>query len=106
MAWTIVIIDMSKTDGAPLGALADYVSMVSLAQVDPEADLTGQSTIMNLFKDSQGVAGLTGWDRDYLAALYSAPADRASARRQEDAVAGALIRQRREQDGLPVEDPE
>lgn len=46
MAWTIVIVDMSKTEAAPFGALADYISMVSLAQVDADVHLSGQSTIM------------------------------------------------------------
>lgn len=100
MAWTIVIVDMSKTTGAPFGLLADYVSMVSLAQVDPSADLSGQSTIMNLFTNPNGSEGLTQWDKDYLAALYAAPSDRASDRRQEDAVARALIQQRRVREGL------
>lgn len=104
MAWTIVIVDMTKTGGSPLGALADYVSMVSLAQVDPAADLSGQDTVMNLFNDPQNIASLTQWDKDYLAALYAAPADRANAQRQEEGVARSLIQQRRERDGLPSED--
>ncbi len=100
MAWTIVIIDMSRTNGAPLGVLADYVSMVSLAQVDPAADLSGQSTVMNLFRAPQDVSGLTQWDKDYLAALYAAPTDRANGRQQDAGVAHALIQQRREREGL------
>lgn len=100
MAWTIVIIDMSKTSGTPFGALADYVSMVSLAQIDPSADLSDQSTVMNLFQQPGAVDGLSQWDKDYLAALYSAPSDRADGRRQEDAVTRALIQQRRVREGL------
>ena len=95
MAWTVIIIDMSKTNGVPLGVLADYVSMVSLAQVDPSADLTGQQTIMSLFHAGSSVRGLTSWDKDYLAALYSARPDRINPRSQEAAVTRSLIRQRR-----------
>jgi len=100
MAWTIVIVDMTRTAGAPLGALADYVSMVSLAQVDPAADVTEHSTVLNLFSDPQSVAGLTSWDRDYLAALYAAPIDRANAHRQEEGVARSLIQQRRDREDM------
>ncbi|MBJ7317261.1 MAG: hypothetical protein JHC96_00550 [Brevundimonas sp.] len=100
MAWTIVIIDMTKTGGAPFGTLADYVSMVSLAQIDPDADLSGQSTVMNLFRNPVEVDGLSQWDKDYLAALYAAPSDRVNGDRQEAAVAHSLIQQRRERAGL------
>lgn len=79
MAWTIVIVDMSKTGGAPFGVLADFVSMVSLAQIDPDVDLSGQSTVMNLFLSPAEIDGLSQWDKDYLAALYTEPNDRVSA---------------------------
>lgn len=98
MAWTIVIIDMSRTDGVPLGVLADYVSMVSLAQIDPVADLAGQQTIMNLFRTGGAMRGLTSWDKDYLVALYSAPTNRFDNRSQEAAVTRALVRQRLAED--------
>lgn len=100
MAWTIVIVDMSKTVGAPFGVLADYISMVSLAQIDAAADLSRQSTVMNLFRAPGEVDGLSQWDKDYLAALYSAPSDRADGRHQEDAVVRSLIQQRRAREGL------
>ncbi|WP_087138891.1 hypothetical protein [Brevundimonas diminuta] len=98
MAWTIVIIDMSRTDGVTLGVLADYVSMVSLAQIDPAADLTGQQTIMNLFRTGGTMRGLTSWDKDYLVALYSASPNRFDNRSQEAAVTRALVRQRLAED--------
>lgn len=108
MAWTIVIVDMSRTDGVPLGVLADYVSMASLAQIDPAADLTGQDKMMNLFEDSQQNGGLTRWDKDYLAALYAAPPDRLGARQQEGAVIRTLVQQRRADDkvGRSAENPQ
>lgn len=95
MAWTIIIVDMSKTGSVPFGALADYISMVALAQVDAEADLAGQSTILNLFDAPDVVGGLTDWDKDYLAALYAAPNDRSSAEQQENGVVRTLVRERR-----------
>lgn len=99
MAWTIVIMDMSKTDGAPFGVLADYVSMVSLAQIDASADLTGQSTVMNLFNMPDQVDGLSRWDKDYLAALYAAPNDRVSASQQENDVVHSMVLHRLDREG-------
>ena len=109
MAWTVIIIDMNRTGGAPLGVLADYVSMVSLAQIDPNADLSDQQTVMNLFEGDATVRGLSSWDRDYLAALYSAPTDRNNPGSQEAAVARSLVTLRRMQDdpqGRQAEPPE
>ncbi|MBA4806834.1 hypothetical protein [Brevundimonas sp.] len=98
MAWTIVIVDMSRTNGAPFGVLADYVSMVSLAQIDPSADLSAQSTVMNLFNTPSEIDGLSQWDKDYLAALYSAPTDRFSAEQQENGVLHSMARRQQERD--------
>jgi len=105
MAWTIVIVDMSKTEAAPFGALADYISMVSLAQIDPDGDLSGQSTILNLFDAPDMAGGLTQWDKDYLAALYTASDDPVSASQQENGVVRALLLERlarASHDGAPV----
>jgi hypothetical protein len=96
MAWTIVIMDMTKVGDVSLAALADYVGMVSLAQVDPQADVSGQETVLNLFAGDQTVSGLTSWDRDYLTALYRAPNDRADGARQQDSVEHFLVRERRQ----------
>ena len=94
MAWTIIIMDMTKLGDASLAALADYVAMVSLAQIDPQADVSDQDTVLNLFGEGQTVSGLTGWDRDYLSALYLAPNNRADGDRQQDGIEHFLIRER------------
>jgi len=96
MAWTIVIVDMTRVGDVSLAALADYVGMVSLAQVDPQADVSSQETVLNLFAEGQTGSGLTGWDRDYLTALYRAPNDRADGGRQQDGVEHFLVRERRQ----------
>lgn len=69
---TFVIIDVDKLNGATLEQLSDYVAMVSLAQIDPDADTGSFDTILNLFDDPAAVDGLTGWDQAYLAGLYEA----------------------------------
>lgn len=67
----IIVVDGEQVAGVGLPQLGDYLSMVALAQVDPEGDTDGFSTILNLFDDPDGSPGLTGWDRAYLDGLYS-----------------------------------
>lgn len=65
----IIIVDTEKTAGISLAQLADYCALVSLAQVDPEADVASFDTVLNVFEDPM-TPGLTDWDMDYLRALY------------------------------------
>jgi hypothetical protein len=102
MAYVTVVLDLSKTDGVSLPALADYLAMVVLSQVDPRSDFTGQSTILNLFQDPVAAeAGMTDWDQDYLKALYATRPDRSTAAAQESAVANELARNRGEREREP-----
>lgn len=90
-----VVIDMTKANGVMLPALMDYTAMVVLAQVDPRSDYSDQPTVLNLFRDPEGVTGMTDWDHAYLQALYLAEPDRASANAQEAAVVERLETGRR-----------
>ena len=65
----IIVVDIGKVDSISLPQLADYCTLIALAQVDPKADVASFETILNVFIDPE-TTGLTGWDRDYLAALY------------------------------------
>lgn len=65
----IIVVDIGKVDSISLPQLADYCTLIALAQVDPKADVASFETILNVFIDP-AVTGLTSWDRDYLAALY------------------------------------
>ena len=67
----IIVVDGEKVAGVGLPQLGDYLSMVALAQVDPEGDTGDFATILNLFDDPEGSPGLSGWDRAYLEGLYS-----------------------------------
>lgn len=66
----IIVVDISKTASLSLTQLADYCTLIALAQVDPDADVAAFDTVLNVFSDPE-VPGLTAWDRDYLNALYS-----------------------------------
>ncbi|QTC92536.1 hypothetical protein [Brevundimonas goettingensis] len=70
-----VVVDVNRLEGVSIDQLCDYLVMVAFAQVDPRADTAPYDTILNLFDAPGSVAGLTEWDRSYLAALYSASPD-------------------------------
>lgn len=77
---TVVILDVNQIDGVPANQLADYIAMVTLAQIDPEADTSGYATILNLFETPDAAPGLTEWDRAYLSGLYDAERTRKNLR--------------------------
>lgn len=95
LGYVIVVVDLTQTHGAPLGALSDYITMVALAQIDATADITAQPTVLNLFNPA-GAEGLTDWDLDYLHALYNSPVDRATTTQQTNDLVHALVTARRE----------
>lgn len=66
----IIVVDVRKTAAVSLAQLADYCTLVALAQVDPKADVATFETVLNVFADPS-TPGLTPWDLDYLKALYS-----------------------------------
>lgn len=90
LARVIVILDVSKIGRIGFGALSDYVAMVSLAQIEPDAQTSSYDTVLNLFADdADPLAGLTQWDKDYLKSLYTARRDRARSTQQtEDILRG------------------
>ena len=68
---SIIIVDTSKLGSTTWDQLADYLAMVSLAEVDPRADVSDYESILGLFTDTKPVAELSAWDKSYLKALYS-----------------------------------
>jgi hypothetical protein len=65
-----VIVDIDRINGVNLAQLADYLAMVSLAQINPDADTSGYATVLNLFDAPEENSGLTQWDMAYLQGLY------------------------------------
>lgn len=68
-----VVVDTNATGAATFGQLADYVTMVALAQVDMTADFGNSPTILRLFanQDPQRLPRqMTDWDHAFLKALY------------------------------------
>lgn len=69
---TVIIVDLEQVRGVTIQQLADYLAMVTLAQIDPEADTHGFQSILNVFESPASVGGLTEWDQTYLRGLYRA----------------------------------
>lgn len=90
----IVIVDIDGVAGLNAAQLGDYIAMVTLAQIDPEADTGAFDTVLNLFLDPQGVTGLTEWDQSYLSALYGSRGRQRTAAAQAVAAAAIMNRER------------
>ena len=65
-----IIVDGTKLAGTTWQQLADYLAVVSLAQVHPDANPAAYDSILNLFSNPNAYSGLTDWDRSYVRALY------------------------------------
>jgi hypothetical protein len=90
----LVIVDLEKMDGVSFQQLGDYIGMVAMAQIDPDAETGAYDTVLNLFDAPRAVDGLTDWDRSYLTALYDAELNRRAASHQAGEVAGLMFRDR------------
>ena len=88
----MVVVDVNRIGTVDVGQLGDYIAMVTLAQVDAQADVAGFETVLNLFQDPAGVSGLTDWDLTYLRQLYAADLSVLSASAQVGRIAGAMAR--------------
>lgn len=81
----LIIVDARRIDGFRFGAVADYVAMAVLAQLDPAADTAPYDTILNLFSAEVTArpSTITEWDLSYLEGLYGATRDARNADRQQ-----------------------
>ncbi len=82
MTNVIIVLDTSEIGTVSFASLADYVSMVGLAQVDDRADTREFPSILNLFTNADRTARMTQWDVDYLISLYSTRGDAANPNRE------------------------
>jgi hypothetical protein len=69
----IVVIDPAQVEQLNIRQFADYIAMVSFVEINQDADLGANSTILNLFATSSAAAPLemTRWDKALLRALYT-----------------------------------
>jgi len=69
----VVLVDARATGKVTLAQLADFISVVSLSQIDLSADLGGVDSILRLFAQPRPEvppARLTEWDYAFLKGLY------------------------------------
>jgi hypothetical protein len=92
----IIVMDVTRMGKLRMTSLADYIAMIGLAQVDPDANPAGVSSVLNLFADREAgvepVPGMTEWDKAYLKGLYGA---KRSARRgvdQEEDITRSMVK--------------
>jgi hypothetical protein len=69
-----VVVDLNALDGQTMGALGDYLAMVSFAEMRSREAMPAGS-VLNLFTPAPP-AGLTHQDRAFLSTLYRLPLDR------------------------------
>jgi hypothetical protein len=69
----LIVVDPAQVGELNIGQFSDYITMVSFAEVNQEADLSTNSTILNLFATSSAAVPLemTRWDKAMLRALYT-----------------------------------
>lgn len=88
LRFAIVIVDARRISGMPPGAVADYLAMASLIQLDADADMSAFPSILNLFAAREsGEAppdGMSAWDVAYLRGLYNARRDADVSRQRGD----------------------
>lgn len=99
----IIVVDAAAIAGRPFPAVADYIAMVSLAQIKADAERTGADSILTLFDPAVTPAptGWTDWDRAYLEGLYSGPAYARSVKQQEN----SIVRRVERATGLREDEP-
>jgi hypothetical protein len=93
MDYVIIVIDANQASHTTVAALADYVSMITLAQINPDAETRQAPTILNLFEDEamQRPTELTSWDLAYLRGLYASSDTPRSTRQQEGQIARRMM---------------
>jgi hypothetical protein len=89
--YVLIVVDARRVAGVRAEAWMDYVAMVALAQINPDAQAQAFPTILNLFSAPQNApAAMTDWDTAYLQGLYAATREAANARQQRAQIADRI----------------
>lgn len=92
MSHVVIVLDTSRIGTVSIASLADYISMIALAQVDADADTRAYKSILNLFASDDRMARMTQWDLDYLVALHAARGDSKRRGGQEGEIATQMLK--------------
>lgn len=86
----VAIVDTSKTNGASFAAVADYIALIALTQVQADVDAAGYDSVLNVFEGPVGgdepLGGWTAWDSAFVSGLYSIKQNYVSAQQQENGI--------------------
>lgn len=86
----IVVLDVEAFEDASIIQVSDYIAMVALAQIDPDAR-PAYPSILSLFDAPGGrQETLTRWDRAFLHGLYAAEQNRADPRANQSTISQAM----------------
>lgn len=102
----IIVLDMAALDQAGFGQITDYIAMVALAQIAPDADPAGPSILRLFSPDEVQEETLTRWDRAYLRALYLTSQLGAGTGSNLRAIASGVARDLERQDAAGAGEPE
>ncbi len=95
--YVVVIVDANRLHGAPISAVADYIAMVCLAQINPDMNTANYSTILNLFADSAvqpKPSEMTAWDVAFLGGLYHMTRNARTLAQQRDEISHYIVEAR------------
>lgn len=102
----IIVLEDTALDRASFSAVSDYVAMVALAQIDPDASPSSPS-ILDLFDEtSVRESTLSRWDRAYLSALYGYEANGRSRASTFSSISAGMEIELRGAEALPDERPD
>lgn len=88
ISFALVIVDANAAAELPPEAVADYLAMATLVQVNPDADMSAFPSVLNLFSHTAAAPdGMTAWDQAYLQGLYTATREASNSRRQRADIA-------------------
>jgi hypothetical protein len=93
----IILVDVNRIGVIRFDALADYITMVALAQIEPDVEVDGVQSIIGLFAardhGAEPPQGLTEWDAAYLLGLYGTNRDVVRGSAQERDIARTMLKQ-------------
>lgn len=93
MLGVIIIVESSALETASFSEIADFVSLVALAQINPDAELMSPS-ILTLFQHDRepGEKTWTEWDQAFIRSLYTQFQSRSDPASNRGILAAGLVR--------------
>jgi len=91
--YVLIIVDALRVADFPFSAWTDYVAMISLAQINADAEPSAAPSILNLFSSPVDATplGMTAWDEAYLRGLYRATREATNTRAQQREISRTMV---------------